>query len=154
MSRLQNRMTEGAKAAIKMILDNEENIDFEESSLACKDIDINISDPAAYRSVDDLVKQLRAPKESFRGPAGFRIPMIWVVKVVGEQHFDKDYATKWRSLKENSKLRTHGIRAGLPPTLYNWLCGHHIPDLYNASYEAVFVPDCELKKESKLWRLA
>ncbi|KAF2003526.1 hypothetical protein P154DRAFT_405346, partial [Amniculicola lignicola CBS 123094] len=93
--------------------------------------DEDIKDPNAWRTVDDLVTRLLdPPRESYPGPhpghnfeGMIRIRLQWVKGAVGEQHFRLDTTLGRSVLNDESKLRTYGVEAGLPPMYHKWLCG-------------------------------
>ncbi|KAF2280786.1 uncharacterized protein EI97DRAFT_454031 [Westerdykella ornata] len=89
----------------------------------------DISDPYAWPSARELARKLLdPPRQSYpvhHKRQGFVVIQLrWVLRVVGEPHFRNDSNLSRSVLKENSKLRTHGLAAGIPEGYWRWLCGN------------------------------
>ncbi|PSN65534.1 hypothetical protein BS50DRAFT_636297 [Corynespora cassiicola Philippines] len=88
----------------------------------------NLIDPNSWRHVNQLVKELMSlPPQAFpssRNRDGLvRVMLSWCVKTVGESHFYHDGKMGRMRLRPESKIRTHGLIAGLPQGYYRWLVG-------------------------------
>jgi hypothetical protein len=73
----------------------------------------DVTDPNAWPTVDELVdKLLDPPRQSHEIHHGRKgtiiIRMTWVVKTIGEPHFENNRFISRSVLKQNSKVRTHG----------------------------------------------
>lgn len=74
----------------------------------------DISDPYAWPSARELARKLLdPPRQAYsvhHKRTGFiQIQLRWVLRTVGEPHFRNDKTLSRSVLKENSKLRTHGL---------------------------------------------
>jgi hypothetical protein len=74
-----------------------------------------ISDPAAYPTIHDLVARLLTPdfrasafEEHHGQPGRVIISLRWVQSRVGERHFVNNRALGRSVLTQESKIRTHG----------------------------------------------
>ncbi|ORY11402.1 hypothetical protein BCR34DRAFT_565294 [Clohesyomyces aquaticus] len=94
-----------------------------------------VSDPNAYPAVDDLVSWLMDPPHNFReefnlpSPVGphhiiqWKIRLNWSIARTHEVHWVHIPGFGRSVLRHDSKLRVHGLNAGLPQGYYEWLCG-------------------------------
>jgi len=103
----------------------------------------DIKDPLAYRTLDSLVSLLMYPGKGMLHPEDkngntmhdrVMIRLDWVKKVVSEKHFVFDPVKGRSVLRDDSKVRTHGRLAGLPPRYYDWLCGNDIDESVFRNY--------------------
>jgi hypothetical protein len=88
--------------------------------------DDDICDPDAHRTIQDLVKILMNPHKSAYKDASVIIKMEWVKRVISEKHFIFDPSKHRSVLRNDSKIRTHGLQYGLPQRYYEWLCGNQV----------------------------
>jgi hypothetical protein len=66
------------------------------------------------------------PYKSAYKDASIMIKMEWVKRVISEKHFIFDPSKHRSVLRNDSKIRTHGLQYGLPQRYYEWLCGNQV----------------------------
>ncbi|KAI8936085.1 hypothetical protein NX059_007584 [Plenodomus lindquistii] len=118
----------------------------------------DISIPDAYRSIDSLVTALLQPPPKAWRPQDkdgknykncVRIDMQWVKATVSEKHFFLDHTLGRSVLRQDSKVRTHGVQYGLPKAYHSWLCGDEVmTGRYKVTREQLWMGREDFRRET------
>ncbi|KAH7391697.1 hypothetical protein BKA66DRAFT_607264 [Pyrenochaeta sp. MPI-SDFR-AT-0127] len=92
----------------------------------------DVVDPNSEPTLNSIVGKLLNPRSSgfYMGPRSYKpgngivcFTSEWVVRIIGLQHFKLELKNSRFIVKDNSKLKIHGLQAGLPKGLHSWLVG-------------------------------
>ncbi|KAF2876165.1 hypothetical protein BDV95DRAFT_614898 [Massariosphaeria phaeospora] len=116
--------------------------------------DDNVTDPTAFRTVNVLVTKLLDPPYNCVDPivggvkmAGrVKIELAWVKRTLTEAHFITNPTLGRSVLRNDSKVRTHGLAAGLPVGFYHWLCGNMEPNRHSMELNTYWAMKSEFQR--------
>ncbi|CAO2648766.1 Nn.00g097150.m01.CDS01 [Neocucurbitaria sp. VM-36] len=118
--------------------------------------DDDIKDPLAFRSMEEIAQKLMSPPARSWAPTDHTgrvlhdrvcIRLDWVKSAVSEKHFIFDPAKRRSVLRNDSKIRTHGLAYGLPRRYWEWLCGRDVSNVpYKVTKEMLWISRVDFRR--------
>ncbi|KAJ4370742.1 hypothetical protein N0V83_005263 [Neocucurbitaria cava] len=118
--------------------------------------DDDIKNPLAFRTLEEIVQKLLNPPARSWQPTDNTgmvlqdrvcLRLDWVKSIVSEKHFIFDPARSRSVLRNDSKIRTHGLAYGLPRRYWEWLCGREVSNSpYKVSKDTLWISRVEFHR--------